>query len=358
MPSGRTTGLRLWLGGQRRAIMSTIVASAPAKVILFGEHAVNRHQAALATAVPLRVTCRAYVRSDHRYSFGAGERVEAGDRDRLLGYKAHIDALRAAEAFDQIRLEARRDFFAPARYVLAHVVERVGGPGLDVEWQSELPVGSGLGSGAAATSALVLAALCAAGNQISPAEVAFLAWQGDVIAHGGVASGLDSGASALGGLTRYTLEGGPTPLAWAADLLLVIGDTRVQANTAEVNTRVRRGLAEHPARAHLFAEIGLLVRYAEAAIAAGELHELGRLMNLNHLVLEKLEVSCPELQRLVEAALEAGALGAKLSGSGGGGIMVALVEPTNEAKVAAAIEAAGGRALRVRAGAPGARIEG
>jgi mevalonate kinase len=352
-----------------------IVTSAPGKVILFGEHGVNRRQTALATAVDRRVLCRVRVHDDHRYSFSSGEEREAFSRAELLSFKAEIDALRAAEALDAIRERARRDFFAPARYVLGHAVEQVGGPGLDVEWRSQLPVGSGLGSGAAASAALVLAALRAAGERPEPSTVAHMAWQGDVIAHGGVASGLDSGACALGGLISYTLAEGPqaivncglgsrqihNPERAVETLPLVIGDTRVRANTSEVNTRVRRWLAEHPTRMHLFEEMGLLVRHAMKALTtdgdSAGLVTLGHLMNLNQLLLEKLGVSCPEIERLVEAALGAGALGAKLSGSGGGGIIIALTEPGQQEAVAASIEVAGGVSTIAATAAPGVRLE-
>jgi mevalonate kinase len=333
-----------------------IVTSAPAKVIFFGEHGVNRQQPALATAVDLRLYCHITTQADDHYHFRSGDRQESYSRADLLADKTAIDELRLTQNYDAIR-ERARAFFAPTRYVLAHVIARYGGPGLSIEWRSTLPVGSGLGSGAAAAGAMALAAGRAAGYELTPIDVAFLAWQGDVVAHGGVASGLDSGASALGGLTLYTLTDGPRALPYDLALPLVIGYTGVQANTAEINTRVRHWLATHPARMHLFAEIGLLVRQAQVALATQDRATLGHLLNLNQLILEKIGVSCPELEQLIEAALAAGALGAKLSGSGGGGIMIALVEPEQQGAVAAAIEAAGGRAYALTAGAPGVRVE-
>lgn len=333
-----------------------MITSAPAKVILFGEHGVNRQQPALATAINLRLFCRVTPRTDDNYTLLSGGRRDVIDRAGLLAFKAEIDNLRARQALDEIRTRAR-DFFAPTRYVLAHVVEQLGGPGLDIEWRSTLPIGGGLGSGAAASSALALAASIAAGQTLTPTQVAFLAWQGDIIAHGGVASGLDSGASAVGGLIRYTLANGPEALPYQAALPLVVGDTRVQANTAEVNTRVREWLAAHPARRHLFAEMGLLEQQAEFALANNDLATVGHLMNLNQLLLEKLGVSVAANQRLIEAALDAGALGAKVSGSGGGGIIIALTEPERQSAVAAAIEQAGGRSLITTAGCAGVREE-
>ncbi len=240
----------------------TIVTSAPAKAILLGGHAVNRGFAALCTAVALRTTCRARVRPDDGYSLRFGERSEAGDCARLRGFKAEIDALRQVQALNQITAIVRQDFFAPTRYVLAHVIERVDGPGLDIEWSSQIPVASGLGSGAAAATSMALAALRLAGYDPEPTEVAWLAWQGDVIAHGGIGSALDSSTCALGGVVRFTVKDGATAVPLATSLPLVIGDTGVRATTAEVNTRVRTFIEQRPMRFHLFAEVGMLVEQA------------------------------------------------------------------------------------------------
>ncbi len=337
--------------------MAAIITSAPVKVILLGGKAVNWGFPALATAVGLRTFCYVTPRGDDRYRFRFGDQHEEGDRARLREFKAEITALREHQAYDDISLIANRDFFAPARYVLAHVMDRVDGPGLDIEWRSEVPVASGLGSGAAASASMALAALRLAGHEPEPTEVAWLAWQGDVIAHGGVGTGLDSGACALGGVTRYSLSEGPRRILVNGSLPLVIGDTLVRATTADSNTVARNWLAEHPMRFHLLQEVGLLVEQAQVALEKGDLVMLGHLMNLNHLIKEKLQMSIPKIEALIEAALGAGALGAKISGKGMGGIIIALAEPGKQAEVAAAIEAAGGRAIVAEAGVEGARVE-
>jgi mevalonate kinase len=335
----------------------TIVASAPAKVILLGGKGVNYGYPALVAAVGLRTTCTLRRAGGNGYRFTSGERSEEGDGASLGAFKRRVDRLREAKAHDEISALARQDFFAPVRYVLAHVVERTGLLGLDVSWRSEIPVGSGLGSGAAASASLVAAALRAADASAPPRDVAWLAWQGDVIAHGGLGTGLDSGASALGGVVRYSLAEGPAPVAAALAPPLVIGDTLLRASTAASNIASRNWLAEHPMRMHLMAEMGLLVGQAEAALRAGDLPTLGHLMNLNHLIKEKLGMSLPKIEQLIEAALGAGALGAKISGKGGGGIIVALAEATQRPAVAAAIEAAGGKAIVPEVGVEGARVE-
>ena len=225
--------------------MHPVYTSAPAKIILFGEHGVNRQQPALATAVDLRTYCRVQPRDDDRYALRGGGRVEEGDLESIAAFRAQVDALRESGALDEIR-EIARDFFAPTRYVLAYAVSALETGGVDVTWRSDLPIGSGLGSGAAANTSMVRALCEIAGGACEREEIVEFAWQGDVIAHGGVASSLDSSTSTYGGLVRYTTAAGAEVLPIAAQLPMVIGDTGVQHNTAAINTHVRRWLDEKP----------------------------------------------------------------------------------------------------------------
>ncbi len=140
------------VNGHMISMQQVVYTSSPGKVILFGEHGVNRQQPALSTAVDLRARCRVKLRTDGLYTFCSAGRQESSDRTQLRTFKAEIDALRATQALDAIR-ERARDFFATPRYVLAYVLEQVDLPGLDVEWRSALPIGSGLGSGAATSTA-------------------------------------------------------------------------------------------------------------------------------------------------------------------------------------------------------------
>lgn len=336
--------------------MTTVIASSPGKIILFGEHGVNRQQAALSIAVDLRLFCRVSTRIDDGYHFRSGKHSESGSRTQLLAFKAKIDALRKAQALDAIREEAR-DFFASSRYVLSHVAERVNLPGIDVEWRSPLPIGSGMGSGAATSTALALAAMQLAGAPLSPDPLAWLAWQGDAIAHGGISSSLDSSTCAYGGLIRFTVAEGAQNIPLGSPLPLIIGDTRVEKTTAEINTRLRKWLEVYPERMHLFGDVGYLVQQAAIALEQGDMTTLGHLMNLHELFQEKIATNCAASDRLIEAALAAGALGAKISGSGGGGIIIALAQAGQEAPIAAAIDAAGGKSYVVAAGAAGTRLE-
>jgi mevalonate kinase len=115
---------------------------------------------------------------------------------------------------------------------------------------------------------------------------------------------------------------------------------------------------QHPVKVNKwFREITEIVNLAEKKINKGDWEEVGELMNKNQLVLQKLQVSSVELDRLIEACLKAGAYGAKLSGAGGGDCMIAVTSEEKRKGVEKAIVQAGGEVLRVNLGAVGARIE-
>lgn len=338
--------------------MNIITATAPAKAILFGEHAVNRGQPALAVSVGRHATCRLEVPSGAAkpiYCFQNGQHHQTTDRQAILELGREVNQWRDEANYGAIQQLAAADFYAPAKYVLAALADQLP-PALTLTFSSEIPPSAGLGSGGALFAALAAALNALLYRGSDPRILAHWARRGDIIAHGGVASGLDTQTSLYGGAIRYTGEREGEPIAYAPGLALVIGNTGIIAATSAVNGRVRAWLAEQPVRMHYFQEIGLLARLGEQALRSGDWPELGRLMNLNQLILERIGVSCPELEALNDAALAAGALGAKLSGSGGGGIMIALTMPTDRERVAAAIDAAGGEAIIAPIGVPGVRV--
>ena len=340
------------------AAARTVVATAPGKAILFGEHAINRGQPAIAAAVGIYARCHAVVAAEAGYWLRSGAHEERVSGDALAALASRVDDHLAASDYDAIRRIAAMDYFAPAKYILAAMTGHGLPAGLAVEWSSEIPRSSGLGSGGAAFTGLVAAVSGLLRERADRAQHARWAHRGDIIAHGGIASPLDTQTSLLGGVIRLELgrqnNGLAESIPCAPGLALVIGNTRRGAATAEINGRVQRWLAEQPRRRMAYFEaIGALARAAIPLLERGEWAELGRLFTLNQLVLEKLGVSSPELDRLIDAALDAGAWGAKLSGSGGGGIMIALVSPEACQSVAQAIAAVGGEAWTPAVGVPG-----
>lgn len=322
---------------------------------MFGEHAVNRGQPALSASVGLYARCRVTPGGD-RYEFQGGGQRQSVTRGEVAALGRHLEDCRAVGDSTSIQAAAARDYFAPAKYVLASAFGDKLPKGLRLEWRSEIPATSGLGSGGAAFTALAAALDAFTGHGADLERRAGWAHQGDIVAHGGVASALDTQTSLLGGVLRYTGAGLAQPVPYAEGLTLMIGHSGVSASTGEVNGRVRDWLAARPAaRLAPFRGIGALVRAALPPLAAGDWDELGRLLTLNQLALEKIGVSCPELEALIDAALDAGALGAKTSGSGGGGILIALALPQTKQAVADAITASGGTAYLPEIGVAGVK---
>lgn len=212
---------------------------------------------------------------------------------------------------------------------------------------SELPPASGLGSSAAVAVALIRAVAGWFGATIPPANLSALAYESECLQHG-TPSGIDNTVVAYEQPIGYVRPPAGTPqfepFRPRLPLHLLIADTGISSITREVVAAVRAAWQADPVtyNAH-FAAIGRLVRQAREAIAAGDPVALGRLLDQNHTLLQAIGVSCPELDRLVTAARRAGALGAKLSGAGRGGNMLALVTPETSTPVTDALLAAGAR---------------
>jgi mevalonate kinase len=130
---------------------------------------------------------------------------------------------------------------------------------------------------------------------------------------------------------------------WVGEsFLLAIADTGIQSSTREVVGDLRRRYGADPKGYDLlFDQVGEIAAEARQAMEQGESGTLGRLMDDNHLLLQKLGVSCPELDCLVIAARDAGALGAKMSGSGWGGNMIALISEETRGRVDMVLRLAG-----------------
>jgi mevalonate kinase len=296
-------------------------ASAPAKLILCGEHAVVYGRPAI--AAPL-ADVRAYAEVASAPP-GAGLRFHAPD----LG-----EDWAAAEQPDHPLSEL-------ARGALARFGAR--GADLAVTLRSNIPIASGMGSGAAIGTALVRALAAHCGAAPGPDEVAELVYASERRYHG-TPSGIDNTVVAHERAIWFVRGDPPAivPVAVGAPLALLVGDTGVRSATRLPVGAVReRWQADRAGYEALFDAVGGLVARARAALAAGDGPELGRLLDANQALLERIGVSSPELGRLVAAARGAGALGAKLSGAGWGGVMLALVTPGAAPAVAAALREAG-----------------
>jgi mevalonate kinase len=209
-----------------------------------------------------------------------------------------------------------------------------------VDLASNVPTGRGMGSSAATAVALVRALARAAGAELDAKTASALAFESEKVTHGSP-SGIDNTVVALGRPIRFQ-RGSATEIAVGQLLTLLVADSGVPGPTRTMVAGVRERRDLRPAAYDAwFARIGGIAEESVAVLARGDVARLGRLMNANHLVLQAMRVSTPGLDRIVGAARLAGALGAKVSGAGGGGVAIALVTPATAAAVTEACLAAG-----------------
>lgn len=300
--------------------MSLLRCSAPGKVILFGEHAVVYGRPALAVPVS-QVRATATIEPAPP---GSGLTIIAPQVGKHL-------SLASSPSDEPLSLAARLTLEC------LHTRE----PDAILTISSTIPVAGGLGSGAAVSTALVRALAGFLGCELDNARISELVFEVEKIHHG-TPSGIDNTVIAYE-QPIYFIRGHPVQrLKTGAPFTLLIGDTGISSPTREAVAQVRRAWEEQTARYEaLFDRIGAVAEQARAAIETGDIRRLGLLMDENQALLVEIGVSSPELDALVRAARSAGALGAKLSGAGRGGNMVALVEESTAATVEEALTQAG-----------------
>lgn len=202
-----------------------------------------------------------------------------------------------------------------------------------------------MGSGAAVSTAIVRAVAAWAGLALPPAAVSALAYEVERLHHG-TPSGIDNTVIAYAQPVWFVKGQPPQPFAIPHPFWLVIASTGIASPTHETVGDVRRGWQADPALFEgLFEQVAGLVNAGRAAMLAGDWSSLGARMTANHAILRQMGVSAPILDRLVAAANAAGAYGAKLSGGGRGGNVIALVERSTAAAVGQAMHGAGATAV-------------
>jgi hydroxymethylglutaryl-CoA reductase len=290
------------------------------KIILLGEHAVvyGRH----AIAAPLSLAIRAEV-------------TRPAERTELVisGWDSDPTVHNPAGA-------------ALAGKVAELIADRLGlaGTPARVEVFPELPRASGLGASAALAVSVIRAAVHSFGLSLTDQEISELAFECEQLVHG-TPSGIDNTVATFGRtiLFRKTDAGNEIEdLAIPVPIPVVVGLTGVRSLTADTVGRVHAGWEKNPGHYEaIFDEIDGLVMTGVGALRRGDLPALGEVMNLNHGLLNALQVSSPELEGLVDLARRSGALGAKLTGGGGGGAMIAIAEPGRIQNVANTLDTAG-----------------
>lgn len=321
-----------------RAFMPTpVTSSAPGKVILLGEHAVVFGEPAIAVAINKRT----------RVKVTDGE----GDVSRVNGFplskQYHVH--------------------------LALAVERLApGEVVDLVTESQVVSAAGTGSSAALTVAVVHALLRRAGKLVPGDEetVAREAYEIEWLAQNGRGSPTDTSVATHGhGVIvaeeafdelLWTVKKGPR--RWRLHHLdlppmtLVVGNTHERGRTMEQVAKVGRFVKQSGFGREIIRDLGVATRQGLVALASGDAIALGDAMDRAQNGLETLGVSTRKLERACAAARDAGALGAKLTGSGGGGSMIALVQG-DPLPIAKAINRTGCSVFVTALGVEGVRAE-
>ena len=337
--------------------MTTV--SAPGKVYLFGEHAVVYGEPAVPCAIEKRATVTAEPRDDDHV------RVEAADLS-LNGFVVEY----AGSTDDRPDVDVPQPLLDAAMgYVDAAVRqarEAADAPeaGFDITVESEIPLGAGLGSSAAVVVAGIDAATRALGVPLDRREIADRAYHAEYEVQDGQASRADTFCSAMGGAVR--VEGDDCTTLSTPTLPFVVGFDGGAGDTGKLVADVRALRDRYDFASDTVAAIGDIVSTGEQLLREADpnaepsdelIAELGDLMNINHGLLSALGVSSRSLDTMVWAAREAGAEGAKLTGAGGGGCIVAL-DRTDETRTSLRYTPGCEDSFRAELATEGVRLEG
>ena len=308
-------------------------SAAPGKVILLGEHAVVYGRPAIAATLGR--------------GLGATAELDAQDQVLRIPYWGKRGL--------RIRLgEQRTGFEVMERaFEAALTAADLGRQPLTVTVDGSLPPGVGLGSSAAFAVAVLRALGEFRGRPFSGDELIEAATSVESVFHG-TPSGVDHTVIALGGCVRFEQRADETVrrLDLVEPLPVVVGWTPREGVTREVVARLRDRRNALPALyERLFDAIGELVEAGEQAIAAHDLETLGALFDLNHGYLNACGVSTVAIERMVAVARDNGALGAKMTGAGCGGAVIALA-PEGTIDIVGALEKAGFEAFPTELGGP------
>jgi mevalonate kinase len=303
--------------------MPSISSYAPGKIILFGEHAVVYGRPAVAAPVT-QVRARAAITANPR-GLPGNVKIQAPD----IGLNALLDDLLP-----------ENPLAAALRGVLAELAIDHS-PACTLRVTSSIPVAAGMGSGAAVSVAVIRAFSSFLGHPLPAGRVSALAYEVEKLHHG-TPSGIDNTVITFSRPVYFVKDKTIQILRVPQPFTIVIGDTGVSSPTVSAVGDVRRAWQANKDRYEaLFDSSGAIADSARQMIEAGLIEPLGPLMDASHGILAKIGVSSPDLDRLVAAARKAGALGAKLSGAGRGGNMIALATPKTAPAIARALEAAG-----------------
>lgn len=312
-----------------------------AKVILFGEHSVVYGHPAV--ALPLKnLKMRATVtgcKSSKNNENGA-DNADAANNANNADSRITLTCLDFTGPLCEI---PQRLYSVRTAIKAALEFAEWDGQALHITTKADFPPERGLGSSAAAAGAVIRAILDYYNIKAKEKQIFELTQTAERIAHGHP-SGLDATATAASWPVRFQ-RGKFSRMDINMRAWIILADSGCKGMTRVTVEALRKYLKSQPETvSKLLEELGRLAAEAEYDLANGRAKNMGERMTRAHKILAELGVSTPQLDSLVRTACEHGALGAKLTGGGGGGCVIALAESAEDArKVSAALREAGAR---------------
>ncbi len=302
------------------------------KVILFGEHFVVHGIPGIASAIDLTVDAEVKKNVGNGFDVKDERKGASGYAEKKkLQQKESIERMLKMFGIDQEKNH------------------------LDI-WLGGGIAFSGIGSSAASSVAIARAIAEEFDMRLSDKRINEIAYEAEK-AYAGTPSGIDNTAATFGGLIWFKKNlGGEKDsienLNVSKPVEIIICDTGIVADTKEMVAGVAERKKEYPEKYDkIFKQEEELVVKARKSLEGFDLKKVGQLMDMNHKLLQEIEVSCKELDHLVKVARENGAYGAKMTGGGGGGCIVALTPGKKlQEQVAKAIEKEGFKVLRTKVG--------
>jgi len=298
-----------------------VKCSAPGKVFLFGEHAVVYGKRAIACAIDLRTTVE-ITRA------GNGIHVQSTFKDDL-------------DKNPYIKMAIKK--FRRLHYV----------NDITIKVASKIPVASGLGSSAAVTVATIAALNEEFQTGMTLDEIASMGYQTELDIQG-AASPADTYVSTMGGTVIVPDKKKLPPISCG----IVVGHTGISKSTSRMVSRVRTLKEKYPEILDAIMDcIGRMSARGEELVLKNDYKSVGELMNVNQGLLDAIGVNIPELSLQINAARAHGAYGAKITGAGGGGCMVAICDHDRCKEIATAIGRSYGDSFITKPAADGVRLE-
>ena len=293
------------------------IASAPGKVILAGEHSVVHGNPALATSIGIR----AFVKS----RLTKTGYLEIFSQDIDLRYNYTTDDLK------QIKIGSSICQLDPVAFIANELLEIGEGKGAYLEIKSEIPIGAGLGSSAAICVATTGSIFQLLNKDLDRENISKIAFLGEKITHG-TPSGIDNTISTYGGLIKFHNESFDL-LRIPEEISLIILNTNILRVSKDLVEKVRKfKMNNEEICLKIFGAINLVTEDMIKALNVTDLRKIGELMNINQGLLHSINVSHKEIAHLIWETRDLGAIGAKLTGAGGGGCVIAIAEDKAKAK--------------------------